>query len=117
MHSFKDCHFISDVGGRREAKPTSKAGSEIAEDVTIHVRGDDDIELLGTHGKLVRAIVDENLTCLDLRVFLGDVVEGVLEHAFRELHDVGLRRAVNALSSFGNRKLECEPHDLLASMP
>src|SRR5581483_9613841 len=84
--------------------------------VTVHVRGDDDVELLWTHRQLMRCIVDENLPRFDLRILRGDVVECVLQHSLGELHDVRFGGAVHTFAPLRDGNLEREPDDLFASM-
>src|SRR5438552_1551502 len=111
----EDRDIIADVRRWREAKSAGETGSEIAEDVAVHVGGDDDIELLRSHGELVRGVVDQDVLRSDRRILRRELLEGVLQESFGELQDVGLRRAVDGLSPLGDCKCEGELDDFFAA--
>src|SRR5687767_7900761 len=115
VNCLEDRRIVPDVRRWSEAESAGESRREVAQDVAVHVRRDDDVELLRTHCELMCAIVDEDVLRLDLRISLCHLLEGVLEHSFGELHDVRFRCAVNALAPGGYRELERELDDLLAS--
>ena len=61
VYCFEDRHVVADVCRRCETESAGEAGSEIAEDVAVHVRRHDDVELLGPHGELVGGVVDQDV--------------------------------------------------------
>lgn len=54
------------VGGRCEAEPADKRARQVAEDVAVHVRRDDHLELLGGLAELVGSVVDDDVPGVEL---------------------------------------------------
>ena len=115
MDGLEDGNVVADVGRWSEAETAGETRGEIAQDVAVHVGRDDDVELLGAHRQLVRAIVDQDVFGRDRWVVRRELLEGVLQQALGELHDVRLRGAVDRFAAFGQRKSERELHDFLAA--
>ena len=90
MDGLEDCDIGTKVGRRRKAEPADECGGEIREDVAVHVRRDDHLELLWPLDELVGAVVDDHVPRIDLGMLRSDVLEGALEQALGHLHDVGL---------------------------
>ncbi len=116
MDGLEDRDLVSDVGARGESESSDERGGFVGEDVAVHVGRDDHVELLRALDELVGAVVDDDVIGLHPRVLGRDLLEGLLQHALGELHDVGLRGAVNGGASLGDRELEREADDLLASL-
>src|SRR5678815_6156129 len=92
-----------------------RSGCQIGEHVSVHVRRHDHVELFGSHCKLVRSVVDQDVFRFDLRISRRNFLEGMLEHSFGELHDVCFCCAVNALPSCGYCEFKCELDDFFAA--
>ena len=116
VYCLENGDLVPEVRGRREAKSADQRGGEVADDVPVHVRGHDDLELLGLLDELVSTVVDDDVLRLDSRILLTHLLEGTFERPLGELHDVGFRRAVDAFASLGDGELERQPDDLLAAL-
>ena len=64
----------------------------------------------------MRAVVDDDVLRIDSRILLAYLLESAFERPLGQLHDVGLRRAVDALASFGDGELERQPDDFLTAL-
>ena len=116
MHRFEDRHIAAEVGRRREPEATHQRRSEVADDVAVHVGGDDHIELFGLLHQLVRAVVDDDVPRLDLGILGGDALERALHFALGEFHDVRLGGAGHRRAALGAGELEGQTDDLLGTL-
>ena len=116
MDRLEDRHVVAVVARRREAEAADQPRGEVADDVAVEVRGDDDVELGRVLGHLVGDVVDDQVLGRDLRVLGGELLEGPLEEALGELHDVGLGRAGDLPAALAAGQLEGVADDLLAAL-
>src|SRR6267142_4154432 len=115
MHSLEDGNVVANIRRGSETESAGEPGGQVAQNVAVHVRRDDDIELLGPHRELMGAVVDQDMLRRNHWILRRKFLEGALQQTLGELHDVRLRCAMNRLTSLGERECECELDDLLAS--
>ncbi|GBC91521.1 hypothetical protein HRbin14_02293 [bacterium HR14] len=116
MHRLEDSHLIPDIRRRREAQPAHQRRGQVADDIAVHVGGDNHLELFGALDQLVGAVVNNDVVRLNIGIFGGNLFEGALQHPLGELHDVGFGGAVNLFAPLGARQLKREAHNLLAPL-
>ena len=68
--------------GAKPSPPIKRAG-QVRQDVAVHVRRDDDLELLRPLHQLVRAVVDDDVPRLDLGVVRRHLLERPLQRSPR----------------------------------
>src|SRR3954470_20693038 len=103
-----------DVGSGRDAETTDETGRQVAHDVAIQVREDEDVVLVGLLDQLHAHVVDDPVLELDPTVVLGcDRARGLEEQAVRQLHDVCLVDGRDLAPVVGDRVLERVPRDPL----
>ena len=61
VHRLEDCHAVSVVGTRREAKSTNKTRGKVANDVAVQVGGNHHIKLRRVFHHLVRDVVNDQM--------------------------------------------------------
>src|SRR5882672_6076883 len=115
MHRLEDGNVVANIRRGSETESAGEAGGQVAQNVAVHVRRDDDIELLGPHRELMGAVVDQDMLRRNHWILRRKFLEGALQQTLGELHDVRLRCAMNRLASLGERERKCELDDLLAS--
>src|SRR5262245_47498569 len=71
VDGFKDGNLVADVGAGGKTQAADEGAGEVADDVAVHVGGDDDVELLGLLYELMSAVIDDHVPRLNVRVFLG----------------------------------------------
>ena len=64
---------LADVGPRRDAQATDEPGDEVADDVAVEVRCDQDVVEIGLYDELHAHVVDDPVFELDLGVVLCDL--------------------------------------------
>ena len=116
VHGLEDRDLVPHVRAGREAEPADQRAGLIRQDVPVHVRHHDHLELLGALDQLVRGVVDDDVPGLDLGVVGGHFLERSLHLAFGELQDVGLRRAGDLRPALAAGVLEREPRDPLGPL-
>ena len=67
-----------DVAGRGQTKPAGELRSEVADDVTKQVAGDDDLKLARVANDFHGERIDVKVAGIDLRIFLADLLEDTL---------------------------------------
>ena len=84
--------YSSQVASGHDSGSSDEGGSDISDNVSVQVRGDDNVKLLGLGDELHRRVVHNHLVKLDAGrlVLLGDLGARSEEESVSELHDVGL---------------------------
>ena len=116
VHRFEDRHLAPDVRARREAETSHEGARQVGQDVAVHVRHHEHVELFRALHELVRAVVHDQMPRLDVGVVGCDLLEHPLQRPLGQLHDVRLRRARDLGAVLAPRVLEGESRDLLASL-
>ena len=98
---------VADVGAGRHAQATDHAGAQVREDVTEHVLGHDDAELLRTHHQLHGHGIDQQVVGLDAVVLRGHGLEGVRVDTTPHLVDVALGHQGDAADAGLTCVVEC----------
>ena len=97
----------ADVGPRRHAQAADEAGREVADDVAVEVRQDEDVVELGLLDELHAHVVDDAVLEGDPALVLGgDGAAALEEQPVRELHDVGLVDRRDGAAAVGDGVLE-----------
>ena len=109
----EDGVLAAHVGTGDDTGTTDESGTDVGKDRTVKVRHDEDIELLGTADSLHGGVVDDHVVDRELRVLLGDIVEGLAEETIGKLHDVSLVDAGDLLAVVGSGEGEGELGDAL----
>src|SRR5690242_3258085 len=84
---------------RRQPQPTRKLRSEIADDVSKQITGDNDIKLARVAHNLHRQRINEEMPPVNVRIFLADFLEHTLPQSMRERHGIGLVAHAHALQA------------------
>lgn len=106
-------NVTTDIAAGNNTGPTDERSTDIREDTTVQVRGEHDVELLGTLNSLHRSVIDDHIVGLQCREVLGGLVESVTEETVGELHDVSLVDTGDLLAVIGEGEAECEFGDAL----
>lgn len=104
-----------DVGGGRKAEAALNGGTQIGRDLAEEVGGDDDIEAFGCHDHPRGERIDMIARDLDIRVFDGELLGGLVP----EEHGVFLRIGLGDGSELAvpyPRLLEAEGDDALDAL-
>ena len=115
MHRLKDRYLASKVRGGRKAEAADQARGEVAEDIAVHVGGDDDLEHLRATHQLMRAVIDDQVLSFDIGIFLSNFLEGALQETFGQLHNIRFGDAMHGLTSISACNLEGQASNLLAA--
>src|SRR3954452_17968562 len=103
-----------DVRSGRDAETADETGVQVAHDVAIQVREDENVVLVGLLDQLHAHVVDDPVLELDPTVVLGcDRARDLEEQAVRQLHDVCLVDGRDLAPVVGDRVLERVPRDPL----
>ena len=108
----EDGNLLSKVGTGNDSRSSNKTASNVGNDVSVQVRGDEDVELTGVGDKLHASVIDNHFVELNLRVLLGDAAGSIEEKTVGHLHDVSLVDGVDLLATVGLGVLESETSDL-----
>ena len=89
MRRLEHGHFVPEVCTRCDAEAPDQASADVAQDVAVEIGKDEHVVLLRAGHQLHRAVVDNSILELDIRVLLGHRARGGEEQPVGELHDVG----------------------------
>ena len=104
----EDGNVAAHVAAGNDTGTTDESSSNVGEDTAVEVGHDHDVELLGTADALHRGVVYNHVVALELRIILGEPVEGAAEETVGKLHDVGLVDAGDLLAAVHESKLKGE---------
>lgn len=110
---FEDGNVAAHVAAGNDTGTTNESSSNVGENAAVEVGHDHNVELLGTADALHRGVVNDHVVALELRIILGEPIEGAAEETIGKLHDVGLVDAGDLLAAVNERKLEGEFGDAL----
>ena len=103
----EDRRLGPDVGARRDAEAADQPGRQVADDVAVEVRQDQDVVELGLLDELHAHVVDDAVLELDPALVLGrDRPAALEEEPVGQLHDVGLVDGGHLVAAVGDRVLE-----------
>lgn len=94
----KDSVFTTNVDTRNKTGTSDKTGTNVRENGTVQVRGDENVELLGPGDSLHRCIVNNHVAVFNLGILLTDFFNGGAEETVSELHNVGLVNSSDLLT-------------------
>jgi MazG family protein len=98
VDGFEDGYGLSDVSTGDDAQPSNKARREVAHDVTIEIREQKHVELMGIEHDLHAGVVNNELLVFDIGILGGDFSNRSEKKAVRKLHDVRFVDGVNFLA-------------------
>ena len=92
VDSLEDGALVTNVAGRSKTKTTDETGAHVGENVTVKVRHDEDLVVVGSGvgDDLEAGVVEELSIELYVGVLLGDLATKVEEETVGHLHDGGL---------------------------
>lgn len=109
----EDGDLLSKVGTRDDTRSSDETASNVSDDVSVQVGGDEDVKLTRVGDKLHASVINNHLVELDVRVLLGDATSSIEEKTVGHLHDVGLVDGMDLLATVGLGVFESETSDLL----
>lgn len=90
--------LTSNVDTGDETRATDKTGTNVGQNGTVQVGGDENVKLLGPRDGLHGGVVDNHVAVLNVGVVLADLLDGGSEQTVGELHNVGLVDGSDTLS-------------------
>lgn len=110
----EDSVLAANANTRNNTGATDETSTDVGEDVTVKVRSDQHLVLLGVGDGLHGAVVDNDGVGLDLGVeLLANVGDGVAEQTVTLLHDVGLVDGGDLGEAVGLGEVESEASETL----
>ena len=107
-----------DVGARRDAETADEPRAQVADDVAVEVRQDEDVVQRRLLDELHAHVVDDAIVELDPAVVLGgDRAAALEEEPVGQLHDVGLVDRRHSMAAVGDGVFEGEAGDPLGGGP
>jgi len=86
----EDSDLTAHVAAGNDARSANKTRSNVRQDTSVQVGGDQNIELLWAGDALHASVVDNHVVGFDCGVILSYLLHGVPEETIRQLHDIGL---------------------------
>lgn len=86
----KDSVLTANVDTGNETGATNKGSTNVTQNGTVKVGGDENVKLLWPRDSLHRSVVDNHVGVFNLGVFLTNLLDGGTEKTISQLHDVGL---------------------------
>lgn len=118
VDGLEDGDLVTHVTRGGEAETADEAGAHVGENVTVEVRHDENLVVVGdgVGGHAEAGVVEELGVELDVGVLLGDLLGGGEEETVAELHDGGLVYYADLLAADLLGVLEGEAEDALGSI-
>src|ERR1017187_10570032 len=107
----------ADVGRSRETNRSRDLRGHVGKNVAVEIGHQDDVKGFRRVGHLGSTDVDNPMFFLDGRVIGADLVEDLVEHAVRHLHDVVFSEAGDLLAVVLQRVFEGVTGDALGARP
>jgi hypothetical protein len=118
VDGLEDGALVTNVAGGGETKTTDETGAHVGENVTVEVRHDKDLVVVGKRvgDHLEAGVVEELSIELNVGEVLGNIVGDLEEETVGHLHDGGLVDDADLLAADGLGVLESETEDTLTSL-
>lgn len=81
MNRFKDRTIVPEIGSWCKPQPTDQPGTAAGQNIPIQIGPYQTVELSRISNQWHAAIIDNDIACFDVRVFLGRLFESIHEEA------------------------------------